>query len=170
MHVPARRHRPEPRAARLHWIPRTIRPLQGGLVRLLRYYFERAPGWVLLTTRGRKTGLPREVLMPCERTADAIILISTYGFRSDWIRNIERDPHVQVTCGGWVLPGRADIIEDLDAKRALLSAHPFFPAMPVAPLHLLLRVLLRPLLVLFLRRWVRPRPVVVVRAARTPPA
>ena len=24
--------------------------------------FERAPGWVLLTTRGRKTGIPREVL------------------------------------------------------------------------------------------------------------
>ncbi len=162
--------RPEPFAARLHWIPRALRGTQGALVQLFRYYFERAPGWVLLTTRGRKTGLPREVLLPCERSPDAIILISTYGWRSDWIRNLKLDPRVRVTCAGWVVPGRAEIVEDLTTKRALISAHPFFAAMPVAPVHLLLRALLRPLLVLFLRRWVGPRPVVLIRAETTPPA
>lgn len=158
--------KPEPFAARLHWIPRALRRPQTAVVGRLRYYFERAPGWVLLTTRGRKTGMPREVLLPCERASDAIILISTYGWRSDWLRNLQRDPQVRVTCAGWVLAGRAEIIEDRAAKRAIISAHPFFAAMPVAPVHLLLRALLRPLLVLLLRRWVVPRPIVLIRADR----
>ena len=62
------------------------------MVWLFRRYFERAPGWVLLTTTGRRTGLPREVLLPCERFPGALLLISTYGSRSDWIRNIRRNP------------------------------------------------------------------------------
>ena len=44
-------------------------------MQLFRGYFERSPGWVLLTTLGRKTGLDREALVPCERSADAIIVI-----------------------------------------------------------------------------------------------
>lgn len=74
----------EPFAARLHFIPRALRGPQNTLVRLLRGYFERAPGWVLLTTRGRNTGLPREILLPCERSSEGLILISTYGWRSNW--------------------------------------------------------------------------------------
>ena len=79
----------EPRAARLHFMPRVlIRYPQRVLVRLLRPYLERAPGWVLLRTRGRKTGLPREVLLPCQRFGRSLFVISTHGGRSDWIRNI----------------------------------------------------------------------------------
>jgi len=161
---------PEPLAARLHWIPRALRGPQGALVRALRYYFTHAPGWVLLTTRGRKTGLPREVLLPCERTPEGMILISTYGTRSDWIRNIQHHPEVKVTCAGWVLPGRAEMIRDVAAKQTLVSTHPFFPALPIAPAQFVFRVLLRPLLILFLRRWVMPRPVVFVRCPELPPA
>jgi len=54
----------EPFAARLHFVPRTLRRPHAWLVRVLRGYFERAPGWVILTTRGRRTGLPREVAPP----------------------------------------------------------------------------------------------------------
>ena len=154
---------PEPFAARLHFIPRGIRPLQGAIVRLFRRYFERAPGWVLLTTTGRRTGLPREVLLPCERWRDGLIVISTYGWRSDWIRNLRRDSRVRITCAGWVLGAEAEIVEDLAAKRALVSAHPFFPPAPFAILNLLHRTLLRPLWLPFLRWWVQRRPVVVIR-------
>jgi deazaflavin-dependent oxidoreductase (nitroreductase family) len=95
----------EPLFARLHFIPRVLlRHPQRALVRVFRRCFERAPGWVLLSTTGRKTGLPREVLLPCERFADGLLVISTYGRRSDWMRNIEKDPHVSVTCAGWRLP------------------------------------------------------------------
>src|SRR5437867_11463590 len=96
----------EPFAARLHFVPRALRRPHAWLVRVLRGYFEHAPGWVIVTTRGRRTGLPREVLLPCERTADAIIVISTYHWRPDWIRNLRKDPHASVTCAGWTLPAR----------------------------------------------------------------
>jgi deazaflavin-dependent oxidoreductase (nitroreductase family) len=144
-------------------VPRAIRPIQTALVRLFRRYFETAPGWVLLTTTGRRTGLPREVLLPCERWRDALVVISTYGSRSDWIRNIRRDPRVRVTCAGWVLDARAEIVEDLDAKRAIVAAHPFFPPAPFGVLNLLHRTVLRPVSVAFLRRWVTLRPIVVIR-------
>jgi deazaflavin-dependent oxidoreductase (nitroreductase family) len=153
----------EPFAARFHVIPRALRRPQAALVRLLRRYFERAPGWVLLTTRGRKTGLPREVLLPCERFAEGLIVISTYGFRSDWMRNLAKDPRVSLTCAGWVVPGRAEVVEDVERKRAIVTAHPFFPPAPLAPLNLLHRTLLRPLWLPFLRWWVTARPVVVLR-------
>jgi len=153
----------EPFAANLHFIPRALRRPQAALVRLFRGYFERAPGWVLLTTRGRKTGLPREVLLPCERWSEAILVISTYGGRSHWIRNLRQEPAVRVTCAGLELPARAEIVEDLQEKRAIVSAHPFFPPAPFAWAHAILRTLLRPLLVLMLRRWVSPRPIVVIR-------
>jgi deazaflavin-dependent oxidoreductase (nitroreductase family) len=153
----------EPFGARLHAITRITNGVQRVLVRVFRRYFERAPGWVLLTTRGRTTGLPREVLLPCERFGDGLLVISTYARRSNWIRNIARDPVVQVTCAGWVLPGRAEIVDDVDAKRALVSAHPFFAPAPVIPINTIHVTLLRPLLIAFLRRWVTHRPVVVVR-------
>ncbi len=158
---PARRS--EPLAARFHFLPRAIRPLQGAIVRLFRRYFEHAPGWVLLTTTGRTTGLPREVLLPCERSRDALIVISTYGWRSDWMRYIRRDARVRVTCAGWVLSAQADVVEDLEAKLSIVSAHLFFPPAPFAILNWLHRTLLRPLWLPFLRWWVKSRPVVVIR-------
>jgi deazaflavin-dependent oxidoreductase (nitroreductase family) len=156
--------RAEPFAARLHFIPRAMRGLQGAIVRAQRRYFERAAGWVLLTTTGRKTGLAREVLLPCERFPGGLIVISTYGRRSNWIRNIERDPNVSVICAGWPVQARAEIVDDVDAKRALVRAHPFFPAAPNGFLNFLHRTLLRPLLAGFLAWWVTRRPVVVVHA------
>jgi len=153
----------EPFAARLHFIPRALRAPQAGIVRIFRRYFECAPGWVLLTTTGRTTGLPREVLLPCERYSEGLIVISTYGWRSHWIRNISRQPEVRVTCGGWVLSGRAEVVEDQEIKLSLISANPFFPAAPFVLVHAVLRTLLRPLLVSLLRRWVAPRPVVLIR-------
>ena len=88
---PSLQHRPEmahaflvaePLVARFHFVTRFTSRLQAVLVRLLRRYFVRAPGWILLTTRGRRTGLPREVLLPCERFQDGILVISTYDRRS----------------------------------------------------------------------------------------
>lgn len=153
----------EPFAARLHFIPRLIvRPIQTAIVRALHTYFARAPGWMLLTTRGRRTGLPREVLLPCVRTPNAIMTMSTYGMRSDWIRNLRKDPVVQVTCAGRLVTARAEIVDDLARKRALITAHPFFAPAPFAVVNAVVLTLFRPLLAAFLRRWVTVRPVVVL--------
>ena len=106
--------------------------------------------------------LPREVLLPCERFDACVLVISTYGQRSNWIRNILRHPEVQVTCAGRTLAGRAEIVAALDRKQALVSARPFFVPFPTHFLNVLHRTLLRPLWVPFLRWWVRYRPVVII--------
>jgi deazaflavin-dependent oxidoreductase (nitroreductase family) len=158
--------RPEPFAARLHVIPRTIRPVQAAIVRTFRRYFERAPGWVLLTTTGRRSGLPREVMLPCERTPEFLYILSTYGRRSNWIRNLAQRPAVHVTAAGWVVDATAEIVDDLAAKQALVTAHPFFAPMPFGWLNWLHRTVLRVPMVAFLRWWVTNRPIVVVRPER----
>ena len=161
---------PQPFAERFHILPRLIRPIQTAIVRAFHSYFSRAPGWVLLTTRGRRTGLPREVLLPCARTADAIVTISTYGMRSDWIRNLRKDPAVRVTAAGRVVAARAEIVDDGDRKHALVSAYPFFAPAPFAIVNAVVLALFRPLLAAFLRRWVTVRPVVVLHLTEGSPA
>lgn len=148
---------------RLHLIGRLLHRPQTVLVRLFRRYLAHDPRWVLLTTRGRTSGLPREVLLPCGRTADAILLISAYGRRSNWFRNLERNPRVTVTCAGWVLEGRAEIVDDPDAKRAMLAAHPFIPGFPLVFLPFVLHPLLFPIVRPLLLRFVGKRPLVVIR-------
>lgn len=155
--------RVEPFAARLHFIPRRIRRGQAALVNAQRDYFSRAPGWVLLTTTGRRTGLPRETLLPCARNDNHVFLISTYGWQSDWIRNLRKNPEVKVTCNGVVVPGHAKMIEKLDDKIRIVSEHPFVPFAPFELVHAVALNAMRPLLVAFLRRWVASRPVMVVR-------
>src|SRR5262249_29136143 len=83
------------------------------------------------------------------------------GSRSDWIRNIRRDPNVRITSAGWVVPATAQIVEDDAANRALISANLFFPPAPFTLLNFLHRTLLRPLWLPFMRWWVSGRPVVV---------
>jgi deazaflavin-dependent oxidoreductase (nitroreductase family) len=151
--------KPEPIAARLHFIPRALRGVHRFILSRFRPQLLRSETWVVLTTRGRKSGLSRQVLLPCTRTADFVVVISTYGHRSDWIRNLVHDPNAEVTHGGTVVAARAEIVENLEEKREWMSRHPFFPPLPSALVH---RVL-RPFLVPFLHRWVRPRPVVVLR-------
>ena len=153
----------EPFAARLYAITRLTRRPQALAVRVFRRYFERAPGWVLLTTVGRRTGLAREVLLPCERFPEGLYVISTYGRQSDWMRNIRKHARVDVTSAGWRVHARAEIVDDVGAKQALVAAHPFFPPAPFGPLNFVHRTLLRPITIAFLRWWVRGRPVVVIR-------
>ena len=102
--------------------------------------------------------------MPCTRSENQIIMISTYGWQSDWIRNLSKNPEVKVTCNGKVVSGRAEVIEDLDEKTRIVSEHPFAAAAPFELVNaVFLSSAMRPLLVAGLRRWVTSRPVVVVR-------
>ena len=108
--------------------------------------------------------MPREVLLPCTRSDNHVFLISTYGWQSDWIRNLRRNPEVKVTCDGVVVSGHAEMIEDLDDKTRIVTEHPFVPAAPFELVNAVaLTTAMRPLLVAFLRQWVAPRPVVVIR-------
>jgi deazaflavin-dependent oxidoreductase (nitroreductase family) len=153
----------EPPSVRLHGLLRYFRPIERVMINGLRRYFRRSPGYVLLTTRGRRTGRRHEVLLPCAQVGDDVIVISTYGRRSDWIRNLSRDPHVEFTHNGHVVRGRAEVIDDAQQKQALVSGEPFFLPIPFAVLYGLLWTILRPCFALIMRRWAATRPMVVIR-------
>jgi hypothetical protein len=151
----------EPHFARLHFIPRAMRRPQNALVRAMRGYFSRAPGWVLLTTIGWRTGAPRETPLPCARTESEIIVISTYGWRSDWIRNLRSNPSVRVTRDGTVVPGPLRSWR-MRPGNVLVTAHPFVPLAPFRIVHTLALDVFAPVTTGMLRRWVIARPIVVI--------
>jgi deazaflavin-dependent oxidoreductase (nitroreductase family) len=157
----------EPLAARLHGLVRFSRPLELAIIRNLRRYLERAPGYVLLTTRGRRTGLAREVLLPCARIGDDVVVISTYGRRSNWVRNLCADPEVTLTCNGQVVRGRAEVVDDIERKWELVAGDPLFLVLPIGVLFGLTWTILRALSAPIIRRWVAARPVVLIRRQPT---
>lgn len=70
-----------------------------GLVR----WIEKFSGaqWMLITTTGRKSGKPRQVMvdvMKHDKDSDTYYVEAAYGARADWVRNIKANPvfHGQV--------------------------------------------------------------------------
>ncbi|MEA2315244.1 MAG: hypothetical protein QOI03_1936 [Solirubrobacteraceae bacterium] len=60
-----------------------------------------APWWVLLETKGRRTGIPRTTPLargPVE--GDAVWLSSVHGRHALWVRNLEASPDVRVKLSG----------------------------------------------------------------------
>src|SRR5207247_8941505 len=116
--------------------------------------------------RWARAGLPREVLLRAAATHGEIVVASPCGTRAAWFRNLRKAPRVEVTVRGRRVPARAEIVDDVFHKRAIVSANPFFPAAPFGPFNALARTALRRPSVAALRRWVTPRPVVVIRPER----
>ncbi len=54
---------------------------------------------LLLTTTGRKSGLPRVTPLQFERDGDVVYVAAARGKNADWFRNIVAEPHVQVQTG-----------------------------------------------------------------------
>jgi deazaflavin-dependent oxidoreductase (nitroreductase family) len=76
-----------------------------------------------LTTTGRVSGEPREIEIWFGLDGGTVYLLSGGRDRSNWVRNLQRDPAVTVRIGGATWPGRARIVEDLKEggrARALL--------------------------------------------------
>lgn len=68
---------------------------------------------LLLTTTGRKSGLPRTVPLQYEVGPDgAIYLGAALGERADWYRNILADPCVRVQIGRRAFEGLAEPVSD----------------------------------------------------------
>ncbi len=152
----------EPFTAKLHFITRPVSRLNAARIRLARGYYLRAPGWVLLTTIGRRTGLPRQTLLPCGRRDGEIVVVSTYGWRSDWIRNLGKNPNVKVSRDGAEVSGTAEVVEDLERKRRIITENPLVIP-PFAVVRAIALGPMRPLTTAFFRWWVTSRPVIVIR-------
>lgn len=74
------------------------------------------PGYALIETTGRKSGLPRRIPVGDGLDGDTFWIVSEHGRRSAYVRNIEADPHVRVRVRGRWRSGTAHILPDDDPR------------------------------------------------------
>ena len=67
---------------------------------------------LLLTTTGRKSGLKRVTPLQYEEVDSVIYLGASRGLKSDWVRNIITDPHVEIRLKARRFDGLAEVITD----------------------------------------------------------
>ena len=79
----------------------------------------RMPGQVLIETTGRTSGLPRRTPVGGRRVGDAFWLVSEFGLKSQYVRNIQADPTVRVRLRGRWHTGTAHLLPDDDARARL---------------------------------------------------
>jgi len=65
-----------------------------------------------LTTTGRVTGHPHQIEIWFAIDRDTLYLLSGGGGRSDWVKNLRREPAVTVEIGSCVFGGRARVVTD----------------------------------------------------------
>ncbi|KOT98438.1 MULTISPECIES: nitroreductase family deazaflavin-dependent oxidoreductase [Streptomyces] len=82
--------------------------------RRLNALVRRLPGQTLLETTGRVSGRPRRTPVGGRRTGDSFWLVSEFGERSQYVRNIKADPRVRVRLRGRWYPGTAHLLPDDD--------------------------------------------------------
>ena len=80
-----------------------------------------APAYLYLTTRGRRTGVPREIEIWFVQRDGRYYVIAEHGERAQWVRNIRVDPRVEVRLGESHFPAHARVV-DAGKEPALVKA------------------------------------------------
>lgn len=75
------------------------------------------PGWAdesfcYVTTTGRVSGRPHRIEIWFAYDGGRLYLMSGGGDRSDWVRNLRRNPHVTLEVGDFTGPAIATILDD----------------------------------------------------------
>ena len=65
-----------------------------------------------LTTKGRKTGTPHEIEIWFVVYENSVYLMSGGMDRSDWVKNLLKDPNVTLRIAGQTFPAVASLLED----------------------------------------------------------
>lgn len=81
----------------------------------------RLPLQTVLETTGRSSGLPRRTPVGGRRVGDSFWLVSEYGEKSQYVRNIQVNPRVRVRIRGRWHTGTAQLLPDDDARARLTS-------------------------------------------------
>jgi deazaflavin-dependent oxidoreductase (nitroreductase family) len=114
-----------------------LSPLQRALFRLPIYLYRLELGWLpghrflMLTHRGRKTGLLRQTVLEVihyDPPTSESIVIAALGERADWYRNIQAGPPLEVQTGHLrYVPQHRFLTEDeaYEVLTTFLQAHPF---------------------------------------------
>ncbi|MEU6198198.1 nitroreductase/quinone reductase family protein [Streptomyces sp. NPDC047061] len=72
------------------------------------------PFQTLLETTGRVSGQPRRTPLGGRRVGESFWLVSEFGTKSQYVRNIQADPRVRVRIGGRWHHGTARLLPDDD--------------------------------------------------------
>ena len=72
-----------------------------------------------LTTTGRVTGQPHTIEIWFALDGSTLYMLSGNGEKSDWVRNIRRDPAVAIRIGGRQFEGAGRLVKADDADDAL---------------------------------------------------
>ncbi len=88
-------------------------------------------GFALLTVTGRRSGRPRQRPVRAVRRArtgarlgdDTLYAVAMLGERSDWLRNVRKEPRVQAKVGGRRHEGLAREIADPAERDAAIDAY-----------------------------------------------
>jgi deazaflavin-dependent oxidoreductase (nitroreductase family) len=81
----------------------------------------RLPSQAVLETTGRVSGLPRRTPVGGRRVGDSFWLVSEFGERSQYVRNIKANPRVRVRIRGRWHTGTAHLLPDDDPVARLRS-------------------------------------------------
>ena len=110
------------------FIWRLMRRMSNRVIRLVAAGRGPAGVVLVLTTTGRKSGLPRQTPLQYEQVGEDIYIASARGPQADWFRNLQADPRVQVLVGGRQLPAQAEAVTDpariADFLALRLQRHP----------------------------------------------
>ena len=109
-------HRPAPRALRRRY--RTFGNVIG------RAFCGLVPGWAVIETTGRRSGLPRRVPVGGRLEDDVFWFVAGDWRHSQFIRNIQADPKVRVQVHGRWRSGKAQLVPSDDPRRRLLRLNP----------------------------------------------
>ena len=77
------------------------------------------PGWALLETTGRRSGLPRRVPVGNGLRGAHFWIVAEHGHHADYVRNIERDPRARVKVGRRWYEGTAHVLDGDDPRARL---------------------------------------------------
>lgn len=81
-------------------------------------------GFALLTTTGRRSGLPRTTMVAYLRGQERLYVVAMYGPGSQWFRNLVADPRVSVqTARGSQAMVARRLTADEDLRRAYTELH-----------------------------------------------
>lgn len=94
------------------WLYRLMRPMNRRMAQNYKRGIGPTRRVLLLTTTGRKSGLPRQTPLQYEEIDGLYYLGSARGAQADWFCNIQANPQVQIQVGKRCFEGLAEAITD----------------------------------------------------------
>ncbi|HEX3841033.1 MAG TPA: nitroreductase family deazaflavin-dependent oxidoreductase [Acidimicrobiales bacterium] len=82
------------------------------------------PGWAVIETTGRTSGLPRSSPVGGRLKRSTFWLVCAERHQAQYVKNIEANPRVRVRVHGRWRPGTAQVLDDDNTVRRMLRLNP----------------------------------------------